>query len=541
MEFDYVIVGAGSAGCVVADLLSRDGKNTVAVIEAGGSDRKFWVKVPMGYGRIYDDARLNWKFTTEPVPSCNNRSGYWPRGKVVGGSSSINALVYFRGLPQDFDAWQEAGATGWGWKDVAPHFEQIEHHIGIDGGISGKGPMAVSDVSDRAHPVNQHFLDAAVEAGLPVSPDFNGEKPEGVGYYPVTIKKGRRCSAADAFLRPALKRDNVTLLTRAMVQKIVFHGSRAVGVYIKRSGKSTQIRARKEVIVCAGAVGSPQLLQVSGIGPAEKLAALGIEVVVDNPNVGGHLQDHLAVTYYFQSTKPTLNNQLSSLAGKIWTGMKYMLARRGPLSLSVNQCGGFVRAGADAGFADTQLYFSPLTFGQHDPALHRRINPDPYAGFLLSFQPCRPTSEGRIDICSADIDQPPQIRPNSLTTQKDLDDVVNGGRLLQALLKTTALQDLISETVDSDVSRLDDAGILEDFRRRCSTVYHPVSTSRMGLDGKTSVVGPNLKVHGVSGLRVIDASAFPMLTSGNTNAPTMMLAHKAASDMLIEAALTQAQ
>jgi len=534
LEFDYIIVGAGSAGCVVADLLSRDGENSVCVVEAGGSDRKFWVKVPVGYGRLFSDQRYNWKFKTEPDPACNQRRAYWPRGKIVGGSSSINALVYVRGLPHDFDDWESSGAKGWGWRDVLPHFQQIEQRIASDGTISGQGPLAISDVSNKAHPINQVFQDAAGEIGIRRSADFNGEDPEGVGHYQITTKNGLRCSAADAFLRPALKRRNVKLLRDTMVQKILFDSKSAIGVAVSHKKMDINIRARKEVIVCAGAIGSPQLLQVSGIGSADHLQALGINVVKDNPNVGRHLQDHLAVNYYYKATKPTLNNQLSTPIGRLWAGIKYVLTRGGPLSLSVNQFGGFTRSHEKLCHADTQLYMSPMTFCTSDPEKDSRVNPDPFSGFLLSYQPSRPTSTGDINICSADNSVPPTIRANSLSTQQDIDDALASGRILQKLTNTAALKNLILEPVGPDITTMNDAEIIADFRERCSTVFHPVSTCRMGATDESSVVSSDMKVHGVNALRIIDASTFPNITSGNTNAPTIMLAHKAATEMLAE-------
>jgi choline dehydrogenase len=535
-DSDYLVIGAGSAGCVLAERLSCNGRHSVRVVEAGGSDLHPWVKLPIGYGRLFYHPDLNWRFETEPEPACDGRPAYWPRGRVVGGSSSINALVYCRGLPFDFDDWAAAGATGWDWEQVRPHFERIESRVGTDGSRRGDGPLSVTDVRDRVHPTNAHYFAAARELGLPVSADFNGEDPEGVGYYDITVRGGLRCSAADAFLRPALRRPNVSLLKRAQARRILFEGRRATGAEVVCGSEVLTLRARREVIVCAGAVNSPQLLQLSGIGPGDLLQGLGIPVQEANPHVGGNLQDHLAVTYYYKATERTMNNELAPWWGKLWAGMRYVLNRSGPLGLSVNQVGGFVRATPESARPDLQLYFTPLTYTTtQTPGKRQIVNPDPWPGFLISFQPARPTSRGRIDIRSPDIATAPAIRPNYLSTQKDLDDVVGGGRLLQRFVRTQALRKLIDSPIAPDIDTLDDAALIADFRGRCGTVYHPVSTCRIARDANEGVVDPALRVFGVQGLRVIDASAFPTLTSGNTNAPTIMLAHKAAEAVLADA------
>jgi choline dehydrogenase len=533
--FDFIIVGAGSAGCVLADRLSADGRWRVLLLEAGPHDRRFWIQTPIGYGRTFFDERVNWKYQAEPDPGVNNRSAYWPRGRVVGGSSSINALVYCRGLPHDFDDWRNAGALGWGWSDVEPVFRRFEGRIDRLGTRTGAGPLLIADVTDEAHPIKRHFLDAAVELGLSQTVDFNGPSPEGVGVYAITRRGGLRCSAADAFLRPALKRNNLKLEIEAQVTRIITKAGRAIAVEYEKAGRTRRANVGFNVVLSAGAIGSPQLLQLSGIGPGVLLNARGIEVIADRPAVGGYLQDHLALTYHYKSRKPTLNDELSSWSGKLWAGLKYIITRAGPLSLSVNQCGGFVRSTPARRFPDLQLYFNPLTYTTAPQDQRRSANPDPFSGFLLSYQPARPSSRGRIDIASADPHRPPLIRPNSLSTQKDLDDVVAGGRLLQALTGTQAMRDLIAAPLGPSIATMDDEAILADFRARCGTVFHPVGTCRMGPDPRNAVVDNALRVHGVDGLRVVDASVFPSITSGNTNAPTLMVAHKAVDIILQEA------
>jgi choline dehydrogenase len=532
-NFDYIIIGAGSAGCVLADRLSAGGRDRVLVLEAGGTDRRFWIKTPIGYGRTFADAAVNWKYQTLPNAGLNGRRIYWPRGRVVGGSSSINALVYCRGMPADFDDWRQMGNVGWGWDDVRPYFERSERRVDAAGHASGDGPLDVKDVTPFLHPMRQNWSDAAAELGLAWTDDFNGPHPEGLGCYQVTIRNGLRRSAADAFLRPALRRGNIRLETGAWVSRIRFDGRRAVGVEYARDGAEAFAAANREVILCGGAVNSPQLLQLSGIGPAATLAAAGITPLLDNPAVGGNLQDHLAVVYSFKATQPTLNDELHSTAGKLIAGVRFLLARRGPLALSVNQFGGFARADPQGSRPDVQLYLNPVTYGVGD-ATRTRIEVDAFSGFYLCFQPTRPTSVGRIDIASPDFRRQPDIAPNYLSTEKDVADVLHGGRLLQAIVRTRAIKTLIREPIAPDLDAMGPAGLIDDFRARASTVYHPVGTCRMGRAAGGAVVDASLKVYGIDRLRIVDASVFPTVTSANTHAPTVMVAQKAADLILKE-------
>jgi choline dehydrogenase len=526
-HFDYIIVGAGTAGCVLAERLSASGRERVLVLEAGGSDARFWIKVPIGYGRTFADAKVNWRYQAAPSPGLNGRSMYWPRGRVVGGSSSINALVYCRGMPEDFNDWRALGNTGWGWDEVRPYFEKTERHVDPQGNAATVGRLDVKDVTPFLHPMRTHWLEAAAELGLPVTEDFNGAHPEGLGCYQVSIRNGRRWSAADAFLRPALRRSNVKLETEAWVGKLRCDGRRVLGVEYVHGGEQRYAPADREVIVCAGAVNSPQLLQLSGIGPAPLLSRLGIAPLLDNPAVGGHLQDHLAVVYSFKASQPTLNDELHSPFRQLIAGVRYLLTRRGPLSLSVNQFGGFVRANPNGTRPDVQLYFNPVTYGAGDAA-RTRIKLDAFSGFYLCFQPTRPTSTGRIDLKDAEFRSAPLIAPNYLSTDKDVEDVVHGGRLMQAIARTRAIRSLIQEPLAPDLTRMNDTDLIADFRARAATVYHPVGTCRMGANIGDSVVDPSLRVHGIERLRVVDASVFPTVTSANTNAPTLMVAQKGA-------------
>ena len=532
-EYDFIIVGAGSAGCVIANRLSENGRYRVLLLEAGGTDRKLRIRVPIGYGFTYADSRVNWKYTAQPDPGLNGRVAYWPRGKVIGGSSSINAMVYCRGLPEDFNDWAAGGAAGWDWQSVRPVYERTETKARFKNGryeTRGDGPLWVTDEKSQAHPITRTFLEAAKEIGWPLTDDCNGERSEGLGIYHNNTRKGWRCSSADAFLHPALKRQNLRLLTGVTVERLTFDGNRATGVaYRDKSGAQTA-KARCAVMVCAGAVNSPKLLQLSGLGPAEVLRQAGIAVRQDMPEVGGGLQDHVSATYYYDCTVPTLNNTLSPLHGRVAAALRYLLTRRGVLSLGINQCGGFIRSTADAPCPDMQIYCNPATYSTGDGSSPQL---DSKPGFLLAFQPCRPVSRGRIDIASPDPDAAPQIKPNSLSDEADRAAVIRGAHLLRQLIESPTMSRLIARSRRPDPATMDDESVLEDFRNHACTVYHPTSTCRMGPDAKSAVLDPRLRVHGVDGLRVIDASAFPNITSGNTNAPTIMLAQKGA-DMILE-------
>ena len=530
-NYDFIIIGAGSAGCVLAERLSASGRERVLVLEAGGSDNSFWIRTPIGYGRTFASDSVNWKYQTLPNPALGGRTMYWPRGRVIGGSSSINALVYCRGMPVDFEDWRAMGNVGWGWDDVRPYFEKNERRVDPDGRATTQGALDVKNVEPFLHATRNTWFAAAKELGLPRSDDFNGEHPEGFGCYPITVRNGRRWSAADAFLRPALRRSNVRLETHAWVSRIRMQGRSAVGVDFMRAGQGHSIDANREVILCGGAVNSPQLLQLSGVGPAPLLSTLGIPVVLDNPAVGGNLQDHLGVSYYYEATQKTLNDELHSPFRQFLAGVRYLATRRGPLGLSVNQFGAFLRARPDGKRPDQQLYFSPVSYGAGD-ATRKRIEVDAFSGFLMCYQPTRPTSRGRIDILSADYRDSPGIAPNYLGTEEDVADVINGGRLVQRIVRTQALRSLIKRPVGPDIAQMDDAAVVADFRERAATVYHPVSTCRMGSRPENSVVDSNLRVHGMNRLRVVDASVFPTVTSANTNAPTLMVARRAADIIL---------
>lgn len=522
LEADYIIVGAGTAGCVLADRLTACGRFTVLVLEAGPSDRRLPIQVPIGYGMSFFNPAVNWMYRTEPEPALANRSGYWPRGKVLGGSGSINAMVHVEGQPDDVADWANAGDSGWSLEALSVYLDRARQRI------------AGNDVSRDTHPLCAKFIAAGQQAGFPAEADLSRLGADGVGHFRIATRNGLRLSSARAYLRPAMQRSNLAVEVESLATRIGFDGLQAREVHFSKAGTARVARARREVILCAGSINSPKLLQLSGIGPASTLKAHGIEVLLERKGVGRNLQDHLCIDHLYRSRVPTLNQQFGSISGKIIAGLRYLLFRNGPLALSVNQAGGFVRSRPGLAVPNMQLYFSPLSYTRTPPGTRPLMRPDTFPGFLLSAQPCRPTSCGFLEIASVDPAAPPRIVPNSLSTEHDVAELIEGTRLLRQLAATPALRGVIeSELMPGPVIQ-SDAEMLADIRQRASTVYHPVSTCRMGHDRETDVVDPGLRVHGVEGLRVADASVFPSIPSGNTNAPTLMVAEKAADLILGE-------
>lgn len=535
-SFDFVIVGAGSAGCVLADRLSADGRHTVAVIEAGGSDRRFYVQMPLGYGKTFYDATINWGYRTEPDPGLAGTADYWPRGKLLGGSSSINAMVWIRGDRLDFEDWAAAGNPGWSYKDVLPIFKSLEdNQAGADEWRATGGPLHVSDVSTRLHPLAKRFVEAGRQAGLPLNKDFNGATQEGIGVYQITTKGGWRMSAARAFLRPALKRPNVTLITNAHATRVILEGRRATGVEILRDGQRETVSAKREVILAAGAVNSPVLLQLSGIGPGGHLASIGVTTLVDAPAIGRHLQDHLGINYVYRAKVPTLNQTLRPWWGKALAGARFLLTGAGPLSLSLNQGGGFAKLRPDDDRATIQLYFQAISTLTGRTGTRPLLRPDPFPGFAIGLSNCRPTARGEIMARSSNPLDPPVIRANAFGEASDVADYLAGVKLIRRIAAQPAMAEVIDAELAPGPAITSDADVEADFRRRSGTVYHPSCTVRMGPDPALAGVDARLRVHGVERLRVIDASVFPTVISGNTNAPTMMVAAKGAAMLLEDA------
>jgi choline dehydrogenase len=527
-NFDYIIVGAGSAGCVLAERLTADGRKRVLLLEAGGDDRRFFVQMPLGYGKTFYDRRVNWMYEAEPDPGLNGQRDFYPRGKVLGGSSSINAMVYIRGHRQDYEDWKAAGNLGWGWEDVLPAYKKIEDYAAGDPAYRGRGgPLHIQDLGDQAHPLCTPYLKAAEAAGLRFTADFNGAEQEGVGLYQFTIRNGQRLSAARAFLRPAMGRANLRVETGAHATRVLFEGHRATGIAYVQHGRSLEAKAG-EVILAGGAINSPQLLQLSGIGPAGLLQSLGLEVLRDNPNVGARMQDHHGINYTWRMTVPTLNDELRPWWGKLKAGLQYLLTRKGPLSLSINQGGGFFRTSPDLDRPNMQLYMQAFSTLLPKPGERPILNPDPFSGLSLGLSNCRPTSTGEVMIKSPDPLVHPKISFAAYATEKDVREMLAAVKFLRTIASQEPLKSLMAEELRPGPDVTSDEAMIHDFRQRSGTVYHHSCTCRMGPDAATSVVDTRLRVHGIEGLRVCDASVFPNLIAGNTNAPAMMVGWKGA-------------
>jgi choline dehydrogenase len=531
VQVDYIVVGAGSAGCVLAERLSASGRHSVLLLEAGSAERSFWIEMPLGYGRSYYDPRVNWMFRSEPEPALGGRSVYVPRGKAFGGSGAINAMVWVRGLPGDFDGWAAEGCAGWGWEAVRAAFRRIEDHG------RGGGPVTITSSAPHVHPTARAFVAGARELGFPPLAGPDDDTIEGVGHYRFNIRGGRRMSAARAFLRPARGRPNLTVFGGAEATGLLFEGARCTGVTWDSGGGATgRAFAGREVILAAGAIGSPKLLELSGIGDPAVLAAAGVPVRHALPAVGGWLQDHPCYDHYYRARVPTLNATLGAFAGQAMAGVEWALLGGGPLSVSLNHAGGFVRTLGGTGDPDMQLYFAPLTFSALGAGKRDHFRPDPWDGMSASASPCRPTSRGSCHIVSPDPKAAPAIRLNLLATEADRAAMRRGARLLRRIAAAPAFARVLAREDEPGPEVESDAALDADIRARSYSVYHPCGTVRMGGDPATSALDPRLRVRGVGGLRVIDASAFPAVTSGNINAPSMMVGLRGAELALEDAA-----
>jgi choline dehydrogenase len=526
--FDYIIVGAGSAGCVLANRLSASGQHRVLLLEAGGEDRNVWIHVPLGYGKLFSNPKVNWLYSTEPEPECNGRRIIAPRGKVLGGSSSINGLLYVRGQSRDFDHWRQLGNTGWSFDDVLPYFRRAEDQVrGSDDLHGSGGPLAVSDV--EPHPLCEAFVEAAQQAGFRRNDDFNGPAQEGAGYYQVTCRNGRRCSTARGYLKPARARTNLKVAAKALTTRLLFEGRRAIGVEYRQNGALKTARADGEVIVAAGALNSPQIMQLSGLGPAALLQSFGIGVIADMPGVGTGLQDHYQARLGYRCTEPiTVNDMMASLRGRLSAGMRYVFQRKGFLTIGAGYAGGFFRTDPSLPSPDVQIHFVLFSADTIGKELHR------FPGFVAGVCQLRPESRGHVRIKSADPAAAPAIQPRYLMAAVDRDVIVKGIKLTRRIMRQPAIQRYIVEERVPGPRCQSDAEMLEFARDEGSTVYHPTSTCRMGSD-LTAVVDERLRVHGIERLRVIDASIMPTLVSGNTNAATIMIAEKGAEMVLADA------
>ena len=529
-RFDYIIVGAGSAGCVLANRLTESGRHRVLLIEAGGHDRHIWIHIPLGYGKLFDNAKVNWLYKTEPEPELNNRQIIQPRGKVLGGSSSINGLLYVRGQHEDYDHWRQLGNTGWGFAEVLPYFRRAEdQQRGADEFHGTGGPLAVSDVCEP-HPLCEAFIEAAQRAGIARNDDFNGASQEGAGYFQLTTKNGRRWSTAVGYLRQARRRRNLAIISNALASRILFSGRRAVGVQYRQHGVPRTAFTDGEVIVSGGAFNSPQLLQLSGLGPGKVLRDLGIEVIADMPGVGADLQDHLQIRMQYRCTEPDHNERRhQSLAPPIRRRLALYNVAKGLLTIGAGYAGAFLRTRPEVATPDVQIHFLIFSADAAGAVLHA------FPGFMASVCQLRPESRGFVRIKSRDPSVPPAIQPRYLSARSDCDTVVAGMKAMRRIMNEPAMRRYIAQERAPGEHCVSDGELLAFARDTGTTVYHPTSTCRMGPD-PLAVVDERLRVRGFERLRVIDASIMPTVVSGNTNAAAVMIGEKGADMVLADAA-----
>ncbi|MBV5265572.1 GMC family oxidoreductase [Pinisolibacter aquiterrae] len=530
--FDYVIVGGGSAGCVLANRLSADPKIRVALLEAGGKDDWIWFHIPVGYLFAIGNPRADWCFQTEPDPGLNGRSLKYPRGKVLGGSSAINAMLYLRGQSRDYDGWRRIGLDGWGWDDVFPVFKAHEDHFRGASPIHGAGGEWRVDAPRMRWEILDAFADAAEECGIPKVADFNGGDNEGSSYFQVNQKNGRRWSAARGFLKPAADRPNLTVITGALADRVLFEGTRAVGVAYVKAGREERVGASAEVILAAGAVASPPILERSGIGDPARLAELGVATVAAVPGVGENLQDHLQLRTVFkvEGTR-TLNTDYPNLLKRAWMGLEYALFRRGPLAMAPSQFGAFTRSSPEVETPNLEFHIQPLSLDRFGEPMH------PFAAFTVSVCNLRPTSRGSIHARSRDPAAAPVIRPNYLSTEEDRRVAVESLRLARRVVAAAPLARFRPTEHLPGADRVSDAALAKAAGDVGTTIFHPVGTAKMSTaDDPAAVTDARLRVRGVSGLRVVDASVMPTIVSGNTNSPTIMIADKGAAMILADRA-----
>ncbi len=525
--FDYIIVGAGSAGCVLANRLTASGRHRVLLLEAGGRDSSIWIHIPLGYGKLFHNPKVNWLYQTEPEPELDNRQIIQPRGKVLGGSSSINGLLYVRGQHEDYDHWRQLGNQGWGFEDVLPYFRRAEdQERGSDEWHGANGPLAVSNVSEP-HPLCEAFIEAAQQAGHPRNDDFNGKAQEGAGYFQLTAKNGRRWSTAVGYLKPARQRPNLKIATDTLATRVLFSGKRAMGVEYRQADQTKTAHANAEVIVAGGAFNSPQLLQLSGLGPADLLRSHGIAVIADMPGIGADLQDHLQIRMLYRCTEPiTMNDVINNWRQRMGAGLRYIMSRKGLLTIGAGYAGAFLRTRPEFATPDVQIHFLIFSADTAGAGLHK------FPGFMTSICQLRPESRGFVRIKSRDPAAAPAIQPHYLSSRFDCDTVVAGMKLLRGIMEKPAMRRYIAEERAPGEACTSDGDLLAFARATGTTVYHPTSTCRMGSDAN-AVVDERLRVSGIGALRVIDASVMPTVVSGNTNAAVVMIAEKGA-DMILQ-------
>ena len=528
-SYDFIVIGAGSAGCALANRLTEDPANRVLLLEAGGRDWNPWIHVPVGYYKTIFNQKLNWGYETEPEPALDGRRIAWPRGRVLGGSSAINGLVYIRGQREDFQLWRQMGNQGWGWDDVLPFFKRAEdQERGADALHGEGGPLGVSDLH-QTHEIIEAYVNACDEVGIPRTADFNGEDQEGVGYFQLTTRNGFRCSSAVAYIHPIAHRPNLDVVTDAMVSRIVVENKRATGVMYRKGRQLRRADVDGEVILSAGAIGSPQILQLSGIGPGDRLSELEIKVVHELKGVGANLQDHFQARSLYRCTKPiTLNDRVKSPWQKMLMGFEWMVNRTGPLTIGAGQGGIFAKTRPELETPDVQFHLILFSADKPGEPLHD------FSGFTASVCQLRPESRGTVMIASRDPKVHPKIHANYLATETDRQCMIDGLKLARRLAETEAMKPLIDEELEPGPDVTSDEAFLAYARKRGGTIFHPTSTCMMGpVTNPMMVVDNKLRVHGLEGLRVADASIMPTVVSGNTNAACIMIGEKLA-DMIQE-------